>query len=94
VASFTQNRYHAGRSEAPFGVDNSVTEAIIDLCKQLAGRVKQAAKQWTRPPIAGLAAGSISDMTRSRADLIAENTLLDIGENHINNTRLGHPSIT
>ena len=37
--------------------------AIIDLCKQLAGRVKQAAKQWTRPLTIGIAAGSIADVT-------------------------------
>jgi hypothetical protein len=51
-------------------------EAIIDLCKQLASRVKQVAKQWTKPLTVGLAAGSISDVTRSRAALIAENALL------------------
>ena len=51
-------------------------EAIIDPCKQLASPVKQVAKQWTKPLTVGLAAGSISDVTRSRAALIAENALL------------------
>lgn len=33
-------------------------------------------KRWTKPSTASIAAGALTDMTRSRADLIAENAML------------------
>ena len=47
-------------------------ELILRTCKLLLGTVKR----WTRPTTAKLAAGILSDTTRSRLDLIAENALL------------------
>jgi hypothetical protein len=47
-------------------------ELILRTCKLLLGTVKR----WTRPTTARLAAGILSDTTRSRLDLIAENALL------------------
>jgi len=44
--------------------------------KQLFNRVKLHAKQWTRPTTSAVVARSLSDLTRSRADLIAENAML------------------
>ena len=44
--------------------------------KQLINRVKLHTKQWTRPTTSAIVAGSLSDLTRSRADLIAENAML------------------
>ena len=49
---------------------------IIDAWKQLVNQVKQLLRQWTKPITARLLLGSLADMTRSRADLVAENALL------------------
>ena len=68
--------YHAGRSETPFGVDSSMIDLIIDAWKQLVNQVRQLIKQWTKPLASRLLLGSLADMTRSRADLVAENALL------------------
>jgi hypothetical protein len=76
VANLAPIGYHAGRSETPFGVDNGMIEAILRSCKQLISHVKQSVKAWIKPITIGLVTGSISDVMRSRADLIAENALL------------------
>ena len=68
--------YHAGRSETPSGVDSSMIDPIIDAWKQLVNQVRQLIKQWTKPLASRLLLGSLADMTRSRADLVAENALL------------------
>ena len=39
-------------------------------------RVKQYLKHWTKPVTATLVTGALSDLPRSRADLIAENVML------------------
>jgi transposase InsO family protein len=51
-------------------------EPIFSPCKKFSQWLKQALKQWTRPTTAKLATGAFSDLTRSRADLIAENAML------------------
>jgi transposase InsO family protein len=51
-------------------------ETIIDPWKQLVSHVKQHIKQWTKPLTTRLVIGTLSDMTRSRVDLIAENAIL------------------
>jgi hypothetical protein len=49
---------------------------ILNSWKNLGSRVKQHLRQWTKPVTAILVTGILSDMTRSRADLIAENAIL------------------
>jgi putative transposase len=49
---------------------------ILSFCESLGSRAKQHLKQWTKPATATLVTGVLSDTTRSRADLIAENALL------------------
>ena len=44
--------------------------------ENLVSQVKQRIRQWTRPATLEVAAAAISDLARSRADLIAENALL------------------
>jgi hypothetical protein len=39
-------------------------------------RLQQRIKHWTKPATPSLITGVLSDLTRSRADLIIENTLL------------------
>jgi hypothetical protein len=51
-------------------------EAIIVAWKQLVSRSKQVIKHYTKPLTSGLVIGTLSDTTRSRVDLIAENALL------------------
>lgn len=51
-------------------------EATIDAWKQLVSPLKQLVKQYTKPFTTGLVAGALSDTTRSRLDLVAENALL------------------
>ncbi len=50
--------------------------AIIKACKSFFNRVKETVKKFTKPNTAGLAVGTISDITRSRKDLVAENAIL------------------
>jgi hypothetical protein len=76
LANIAQTGYHAVRSEYPFGVDNSMVELIIRPWKLLIDRVKLHIKLWTKPVTTGLVTGILSDTTRSRVDLIAENALL------------------
>ena len=51
-------------------------ELIIRPWRQLIGLVKLYIKRWTTPATARLTPGILSDTTRSRLDLIAENALL------------------
>ena len=51
-------------------------ERILNFWKNLGSRVKQRLKQWTKPATGILVTETLSDMTRSRADLIAENAML------------------
>jgi putative transposase len=50
--------------------------SILSSCGNLGLRAKQCLKQWTKPVTATLVTGAVSDLTRSRADLIAENVML------------------
>jgi hypothetical protein len=50
--------------------------SILSSCGNLGRQAKQHLKQWTKPVTATLVPGAQSDMTRSRADLIAENVML------------------
>jgi hypothetical protein len=68
--------YHAGPSETHFGVDSSMVHPIIDAWKQLISQAKQLINQLTKPLTTRLVIGSLADVTRSRADLVAENALL------------------
>ncbi len=49
---------------------------ILNFWKNLGRRLKQHLKQWTKPATAILVTETLSDVTRSRADLIAENAML------------------
>ena len=48
----------------------------LNFWKNLGSRVKQHIKQWTKPVTTTIVTGTLSDMIRSRADLIAENAML------------------
>ena len=50
--------------------------SILKSCGNLGRRAKQDLRHWTKPVIATLVTGTLSDLTRSRADLIAENMML------------------
>jgi putative transposase len=50
--------------------------SIRSSCRNLGCRAKQHLKQWTKPVSAALVTATLSDITRSRADLIAENAML------------------
>jgi putative transposase len=50
--------------------------SILSSCGNLGRRAKQYLKQWTKPATATLVTGALSDITRSHADLIAENVML------------------
>ena len=50
--------------------------SILRFCGNLGRRAKQYLKQWTKPATATLVTGAVSDLTRSRAGLIAENVIL------------------
>jgi hypothetical protein len=50
--------------------------SILTSCGNLRRRAKQYLKQWTKPVTATFATGALSDLARNRADLIAENVML------------------
>jgi putative transposase len=50
--------------------------SILSSCGNLGRRAKQYLKQWTKPATAVLVTSALSDVARSRADLIAENVML------------------
>ena len=51
-------------------------QALIRSLKRFASRVKQHLKQWSKPVIGRITVGSLSDLRRSRKDLIIENAIL------------------
>ena len=51
-------------------------KALIRSLKRFISRVKQHLKQWRKPIIGSIAVGSLSDLRRSRKDLIIENAIL------------------
>ena len=50
--------------------------SILSSCGVLNRRARRYLKQWTKPATATLVTGALSDIGRSRADLISENALL------------------
>ena len=50
--------------------------ALINACKSFVNLVKNHLKKITRPATASLAIGALSDLPRSRTDLLAENAML------------------
>jgi putative transposase len=50
--------------------------SILSSCASLGHRAKPHLEQWTKPATAILVTSALPDMTRSRADLIAENLML------------------
>lgn len=50
-------------------------QLILSFGKHLVSWVKQILKQWTKPATATLVIDTLSDMTRSRPELIAESAL-------------------
>ena len=50
--------------------------AIVNACKSFFHRIKETIKKFTKPTTAVLTAGAMSDITRSRKDLVAENAIL------------------
>jgi len=50
--------------------------SILSSCGVLGCRARRCLKQWTKPATATLVTGALSDIGRSRADLISENALL------------------
>jgi putative transposase len=49
---------------------------IICAWKRLASHLSQQVKRWTQPLTTDLVASTLSDLSRTRADLVAENALL------------------
>ena len=49
---------------------------IISTCKTVINRIKDKIKQQTKPTTPSLTIGAISDLPKSKADLIAENAIL------------------
>jgi hypothetical protein len=68
----TQIGYHAGEINKILGGHPRMLKHLFNFCKNLSNRIKQ----WTKPATATLVAASLTDMTRSQADLIAENAML------------------
>jgi hypothetical protein len=50
--------------------------SILSSCGNVGRRAKQHLKQWTKPVTATLVTATLSHMTRSRADFIAEEVML------------------
>jgi hypothetical protein len=50
--------------------------AVVNACKSFLHHVKETIKKITKPETAVLAAGAVSDVTRSRKDLMVENAIL------------------
>ena len=51
-------------------------QGLIRSLKRFVSRMKQHLKQWSKPAFPGMAVGSLSDLRRSRKDLIIENAIL------------------
>lgn len=50
--------------------------AIVNACKSFFHHIKETVKNFTKPETAVLAASAMSDITRNRKDLVAENAIL------------------
>jgi hypothetical protein len=51
-------------------------KTLIHSIKRFVNNIKKRLKKWSRPATASLAAGALSELKRSRKDLIAENAIL------------------
>ena len=49
---------------------------FLNACKNFLNRIKEKIKKFTKPTSAALAVGALSDLPRSRTDLLAENAML------------------
>jgi hypothetical protein len=49
---------------------------FLNVCKNFVNKIKHAIKKFTKPTTATLVVGTLSDLPRSRADLLAENAML------------------
>jgi hypothetical protein len=76
VAFLTQPGYHARRQHTCSESDKRMTRPIFCALKCVASRLSQLAGRWTQPLTIGPLASTISDLPRSRLDLVAENALL------------------
>ena len=50
--------------------------ALLNACKTILNRVKAQIKKITKPATVSLAAGAVSDLTRTKSDLVVENAIL------------------
>jgi len=50
--------------------------ALINACKSFINRVRAQLKKITKPATAVLSAGAVSDLARSKSDLVVENAML------------------
>ena len=57
----------------PSGASRRMMTSIRSPIRNLGRRANQHLNQWTKPATATFLTGTLSDITRSRADLIAEN---------------------
>jgi len=64
------------RNRHSSGANRRMITSIRSPIRNLGRRANQHLKQWTKPATATLLTGTLSDITRSRADLIAENLML------------------
>ena len=62
--------------ETDLELAGSMIKALIRSLKRFVSRVKQHFKQWSKPAFSSMAVGSLSDLRRSRKDLIIENAML------------------
>ena len=53
-----------------------MVKGLIRSLKRFVSRMKQHLKQWSKPAFPSMAVGSLSDLRRSRKELIIENALL------------------
>lgn len=49
---------------------------IWNACRSLFNHVKETIKTWTKPANVTLAIGALTDLSRSKTDLLVENTML------------------
>jgi putative transposase len=75
-ANIRNNQVLCGAINDPSGAYHHMITSILDFWKSLGRQLTQVLKRWTKPATAVLAAETLSDITRSRVDLIIENAML------------------
>ena len=58
------------------GENHIMYDTILNTCKIIINRIKNKIKQLTKPVTPSLVAGTVSDIFRSKADLMVENAIL------------------